>query len=94
MGRKRKTNYLIAGRPPKDPLKKVGTPARALLTIGVAEAVQAAARLHGIADPPMGVVASDILRLYIYRGLQQDGLLTPELTEDPTWDTLRLSGLV
>jgi len=85
----------ISGRPPKDPMKKVGTPVRALVTKPMANLLNEAARQHGIPDPTVrGIVASDILRLYMYHGLIKDGLMTPEVAEDPSWDSLRGAGLV
>ena len=94
MPRKRKTDYPFAGRPPKDPEKKVGTPARALVTILVADAIVEDAHKHGIPDPERGLIASDILRLYIWRGLEHGGLMTEDLRNDPTWDSLKQKGLV
>jgi hypothetical protein len=93
MARKRKTNYPIAGRPPKNPLQRVGTPARALFTDPVADMLREASSLHGIPDPLRGKISSDIVRLYIYWGLMKDGLLTDEIRQDPSWDTLKEKGL-
>jgi hypothetical protein len=92
--RKRKTNYPFAGRPPIDPEKKVGTPVRALVTRNVAEAIRDASNGHGIPEPPHGIVSSDIVRLYLYYGLQKDGLLTPELEQDSSWTGLKEQGLL
>jgi len=82
------------GRPPKEPSKKVGTPVRALVTNPVALALAAAAEKHGIPQPNRGTVASDILRLYMYQGLDKDGLLTDEMKEDPSWASLKERGLL
>ena len=76
-------------------MKKVGTPVRALVTTPIARLLNVAARQHGIPDPTVrGIVASDILRLYMYHGLLKDGLMTPEVAEDPSWDSLKSYGLV
>lgn len=92
--RKRKTDYAIAGRPPKDPKLKVGTPVRCLTTKSVADAIASAAEKHGIPAPTFGTVASDIVRLYIFNGLKADGKMTAEIEKDPTWDTLKERGLI
>lgn len=87
MGRKNKTDYTIAGRPPKNPLEKVGRPIRALVTQPVVDAVQLSMARHNI-------LLSDALRLALFRLLEADGLITPELATDDTWETLRGKGLV
>jgi hypothetical protein len=94
MVRKRTTEYPFAGRPPKPVAEKVGRPVRALVTVAVQKAMMEFARLHGIPQPPRGSVASDAVRLAIYRSLIQDGLMTPELMQDETWTSLREKGLV
>lgn len=91
---KTRKSYGIAGRPPKNPENKVGTPVRALVTIGVAEALVEASSEHGIPGPEIGLVSSDIVRLYVYQGLLKDGKMTEALANDATWDTLKARGLV
>lgn len=79
--------YGMPGRPPRSPKNKVGTPVRCLVTIGVQQAIEEAARAKGIN-------LSDFLRLCIYHELNGMDLLTPELRKDATWDTLRGFGQV
>lgn len=86
--------YGIAGRPPKNPENKVGTPVRALVTIGIAELLAELSDEHGIPNPEQGLVSSDIVRLYLYYGLVKDGKMTEELEQDATWDTLKARGLL
>lgn len=88
MGRKRTTNYPFAGRPPVEPLKKVGRPVRALVTQPVMDAIDAARKNAG------NLNASDLLRLSLFEHLSRHGLVTDELYEDPTWMTLKEKGLV
>lgn len=88
MGRKRKTNYAFAGRPPVDPLKKVGRPVRALVTQPVMEAINQAKENSG------GLNLSEIFRLALYEYLSRHGLITQELEADPTFMTLREKGIL
>lgn len=83
----------LAGRPPKEPMAKIHQPVRCLVTPPVGDVLVAASQLHGIKPPKQGLVPSDILRLYLFRGLEHDGLLTDELRADPTWEALRRLGL-
>ena len=76
------TRYGMPGRPPRSPKNKVGTPVRCLVTIGVQQAIEEAARAKGIN-------LSDFLRLCIYHQLDDMELLSPDLRKDATWDTLR-----
>lgn len=80
------------GRPPKNPENRLAYPVRAMVTIGVVEALQEAEKMHGIPGDhhKQGRVSSDILRYYLIEGLRKDGLLD---TEDPTWSTLKDAGL-
>lgn len=87
MTRKRKTSYEYAGRPPVDPMQKVGRPVRALVTPPVENAIMEGMELHN-------VVLSDYFRLALFRQLEHDGLLNPYLRIDPTFLSLREKGLV
>lgn len=87
MPRKRKQEYIIAGRPPKDPMEKVGRPVRALVTPPVMEALE-------VDMQNTGTNLSEILRLALYQRLVQQGIMTPELMQDPTWESLQQKGLV
>jgi hypothetical protein len=87
MGRKRKTDYPTAGRPPKDPLEKVGRPVRALVTQPVMEAIEA-----DRGNTQMNL--SEFLRLAIFERLNRQGLITPALMEDPTFQTLRQKAIL
>lgn len=87
MARKRKTNYPFAGRPPKDPLEKVGRPVRALVTVPVMEAIQEDM-------DQTGINLSEVFRLALYRYLDHKGMITPELRVDPTWISLVEKGLI
>lgn len=88
MGRQKKyPDQFIAGRPPKNPLEKVGLPVRALLTPPAYDALaQAMQRL--------GLNLSETVRLSIYRALEDQGLMTDELRHDPTWESLRRKGIL
>jgi hypothetical protein len=90
------TNPTYAGgRPPKDPMEKVGIPVRCLVTPLVLEALQESEREHGIQSPSRGRLSSDILRLAIYGLLEKEGLLdSHQLREDPTWETLQQAGIL
>jgi hypothetical protein len=74
--------YGMPGRPPRSPKNKVGTPVRCLVTIGVQQSIEEAARAKGIN-------ISDFLRLCIYNQLESMNLMNNELRKDATWDTLR-----
>lgn len=74
--------YGMPGRPPRSPKNKVGTPVRCLVTIGVEQAIEDAARAKGIN-------ISDFLRLCIYKQLEDMETMTTDLRKDATWDTLR-----
>ena len=78
----------IAGRPPKDALEKIGRPVRALVTLPVMDALRQDMRLHD------GLTISEMLRLALYRELAHQGLITPALQRDPTWESLAQKGLV
>lgn len=86
--------YAGAGRPPKDIWDKMSIPVRAMVTPGVRNALMESQVTHGIAKPPRGDVSSDILRLAVYRFLQAEGMMTPELDADPSWDSLKGRGLI
>jgi hypothetical protein len=92
------TNPTYAGgRPPKDPMAKVGIPVRCLVTPLVLEALQVSEQAHGISSPgpSRGRLSSDILRLAIYGLLEKEGLLDQyQLREDPTWETLQQAGIL
>ena len=81
------SRYSMPGRPPRDPKNKVGVPVRCLVTRRVNQAMEEAVRIHG-------VTMSDVQRLAIYNLLQKDGLLTDELRQDMTFESLRAVGLV
>jgi hypothetical protein len=63
------------GRPPKLPHEKLCYSGRAMLTPHIAGLLVLAQHKHGINTPTDGKIASDIIRLYVYRGLEQDKLL-------------------
>jgi hypothetical protein len=84
----------MAGRPPKDPMRKVGRNVRTLVTPVIEDVIKDDARTHGINATRRGEVGVDYARLCIYEHLRRVGLITPELYEDPTWDTLKEMGLV
>lgn len=91
MPRKRKLdpeNHVFSGRPPKDPFEKIGRPVRALVTTNVYEALRKAAGMHGSLN------LSDMFRLSLFHFLTANGLMTPELYEDPTWTYIKEKGLV
>jgi hypothetical protein len=94
MPRKRTDEHVIPGRPPKDPLNRVGDPVRALVTPRVIEAIQMDMINTGLSGKRDNRVSSDIVRLAIFERLKRQGLMTQELYEDSTWDTLKQSGLV
>jgi hypothetical protein len=79
--------YRNPGRPPRALKHKVSHPIRALVTIGVENAVNKSAE-------DKGLLLSDYLRLALYRALQADSLMTDELRLDATFDTLRKEGFV
>ena len=91
---KRQKKYIAEGRPPLPLSERMSTPVRALVTKAVAEALAADAEHSGIAKPRYGLVASDIVRLYLHYGLEHRHLLTPELEADPSWDNLKKLGLL
>ena len=74
--------YGMPGRPPRSPKNKVGTPVRCLVTVGVQQAIEEAARAKG-------VNLSDFLRLCIFNQLENMDMVSPDLRKDATWDTLR-----
>lgn len=86
----------LGGRPNVSPENRMGTPVRALVTIGVAEALQASMELHNLPgrSSKEKKASGDILRLAIFNLLQKDRLMTPELYNDPTWNSLKAEGLV
>lgn len=99
MPRRKRTdeNYSpgIAGRPPKDPMERVGWPVRALVTHKVIDALQESMKKHDLPTRDRRTkVSSDIVRLAIARLLIHDDLMTPELLEDDTWTSLREKGLL
>ncbi len=79
--------YGMPGRPPRAPRNKVGIPVRCLVTIGVQQKIEEAAKAKGIN-------ISDFLRLCIYKHLESTNQLTDELRKDATWDTLRGFGIL
>ena len=86
-GDKAMDEYRLPGRPPKEPVDKVGVPIRCLTTQRVRNVVFERAN-------ELGISPSDMMRLSIYRYLDESGLITPELLEDATWDILKLEGFV
>jgi len=74
--------YGMPGRPPRSPKNKVGIPVRCLVTIGVQQKIEEAAKAKG-------VNISDFLRLCIFNQLESMDQLSSELRKDATWDTLR-----
>lgn len=90
----RQRKYIIAGRPPKNAMDRLGTPVRALVTLRVTDALIEDQRKMGIPEPPDGIIASDTVRLALYERLKRVGLLTPELENDPTWNSLKDRGLL
>lgn len=86
--------YNIAGRPPKDPMIKIGRPVRCLVSPVVESALLEAMEITGLSAKTEGQVSSDILRLAIYRYFLSTKHMTPELESDPTWDGLKAKGLV
>lgn len=79
----RKTKHSMSGRPPKPWWLKFLFAARAMVTTPVAGLLVKAQEMHGIPSPNDGRIASDIVRLYIYRGLEHDGLLdTNQLVDE------------
>jgi hypothetical protein len=87
LGRKRKTNYPWAGRPPVDPMQKVGRPVRALVTQPVMEAIEADME-------NVGLNLSEALRLAMYERLKRQDLITETLYLDATWQSLREKGII
>lgn len=84
-----------AGRPPKDPMERVGWPIRALVTHKVIDALKTSMKLHDLPTRDKRTkVSSDIVRLAIARLLIHDGLMTGELLDDDTWVSLREKGLL
>lgn len=83
MPRKRiQREYSVPGRPPKQLADKVGTSVRCLVTVGVRNALDVGAGIHGI-------IVSDYLRLALFNQMAHDGILTDELRKDATWEELR-----
>lgn len=82
----RKTKHSQAGRPPKKWYRKFMFAVRAMVTTPIAGLLVLAQALHGIDGPDRGLVASDILRLYVYRGLDHDGLLDKRELVDENGD--------
>lgn len=76
-----------AGRPAKNPMKKVGRPVRCLVTQPVMEAIKQVMQQSG-------VTLSDALRLAIFNELRRRNLITEKLYNDPTWTYLKEKGLV
>ena len=87
MGRKRKTDYPLAGRPPVDPMQKVGRPVRALVTPPVMDAITEAMDQSGLN-------LSELFRLALYEHLRKQGAITEGLYLDPTWQSLREKGII
>jgi hypothetical protein len=85
----RKREHIMAGRPLKEPLEKVGWPIRFLATPPVIDAIK---QLQEKLDIE---IISDVQRLAIYRLLDQHGLITPKMREeDDTFKNLRRQGLI
>ena len=80
--------YKSPGRKPKKPSNKVNIPIRCLSTQRIWALVNKGAEIHGL-------TLSNYLRLALYRILVAEDLMLEEneLT-DPTWDEIRLKGLV
>jgi hypothetical protein len=77
----------MSGRPPKNPIERVGIPVRALITPIVMDALSVDMKANN-------TNLSEAIRLALYERLLRQGLLTPELENDPTWLTLKEKGLV
>lgn len=93
MPRQRKYNTI--GRPSVDPYtQKMSVPARALLTPQVADVIVSLAKEMGIPSPTHGMIASDIVRLALYRLMRSKDVITADLDSDPTWNSLKEKGLV
>ncbi len=83
---------VIAGRPLKDPFQKVNQVVRTLVSPVINDIIIEDAKRHGIsASVEVGV---DYARLCIYEHLMHEGLITPDLVDDPTWRSLKEKGLV
>ena len=80
--------YKSPGRKPKKPSNKVSIPIRCLTTQRIWALINKGAEKHELS-------LSNYLRLALYRILTSEGLMNEEneLT-DPTWDEIRLKGLV
>lgn len=88
------TEPRVAGRPAKDPMERIGWPVRALVTQPVIQALFQAMTITGLSGRKSDQVSSDIVRLAIHRMLDDMGIMTDKLREDPSWDTLKESGHV
>lgn len=85
----------IAGRPPiENPYDKMSQSARTMITPRVRNAMLEAMKTHGIPAPSRGAVSSYLVRLYLYNGLRADGLMTPDLDNDPSFKELKDWGLI
>lgn len=83
----------IAGRPPKNPYERIGTPARALVTEPIRDELVNISDKLGISLPQYGTIPSDIVRLGLWMVINQYGD-HPEMRDDPTFESLRQMGLV
>lgn len=83
----------IAGRPPKDPRQRIGTPARALVTDPVREVLVEISEKLNIPLPKYGVIPSDIVRLGLWMVLEHYGE-HGDMRDDPSFESLRGLGLV
>ena len=79
--------YRMPGRPPKKPKNLLRFTIRCLVSHGVYEALAKA-------EQQSGLTRSNFLRKALYNQLRADGLLTPELEKDATWDELRALGQI
>lgn len=82
------------GRPTLPESERVGTPIRCLVTQSIADCLTyLAAGRYGINISETGAVPSDLIRLYVVRGLLQDGF-SDLIREDATFKSLRNRGLI
>jgi hypothetical protein len=89
------------GRPPKDPEDRLSYAVRTLVTPSVGRALAADCKRLGLGevDPDKGEeVPVEYIRLLLHWRLSTshsgEFLNNPELRNDPTWDKLKVRGLV
>ena len=79
--------YRVPGRPPKNPKHKVRYPIRCLVTNQILMMLTEQSKAKDLSP-------SDYMRLALYRYFVQEGLVTPEVEKDASWDTLKIGGFV